>query len=130
MTTKLEKPLKREIEVERETYTLTIAPDGLKLVTIVFSTQIGGEGFDIDGRLQEIRRLLADLVEPGERCHLFVDDDATVAGKRQGARARSRIRKCGRGLRLLCSPLLWRRSRPRASLTGATRRVASCSRMA
>jgi hypothetical protein len=32
MTTKLEKPLKREIEVERETYTLTIAPDGLKLV--------------------------------------------------------------------------------------------------
>ena len=32
MTTKLEKPLKREIAVERETYTLTIAPDGLKLV--------------------------------------------------------------------------------------------------
>ena len=32
MTKKLEKPLKREIEVERETYTLTIAPDGLKLV--------------------------------------------------------------------------------------------------
>jgi hypothetical protein len=32
MTTKLEKPLKREIDVDRETYTLTISPDGLKLV--------------------------------------------------------------------------------------------------
>ena len=32
MTTKLEKPLKREIVVNEEAYTLTIAPDGLKLV--------------------------------------------------------------------------------------------------
>lgn len=32
MTTKLEKTLKREINVDQETYTLTIAPDGLKLV--------------------------------------------------------------------------------------------------
>jgi hypothetical protein len=51
-------------------------PDGAKLVTIVFSTQMGGEGHDLETRLQEIRRMLADLVEPGERCHLFVENDA------------------------------------------------------
>jgi hypothetical protein len=32
MTTKLEKPLRREIVVNDEAYTLTIAPEGLKLV--------------------------------------------------------------------------------------------------
>lgn len=32
MTTKLERPLKREITVEGKPYTLTITPDGLKLV--------------------------------------------------------------------------------------------------
>lgn len=32
MTTKLEKPLKRELNVNGEMYTLTIAPEGLKLV--------------------------------------------------------------------------------------------------
>jgi len=32
MTTRLEKPLKREIDVDQETYTLTIGPEGLKLV--------------------------------------------------------------------------------------------------
>jgi hypothetical protein len=32
MTTKLDKPLKREIDVNGEPYTLTIAPEGLKLV--------------------------------------------------------------------------------------------------
>lgn len=32
MTTLLEKPLKRELEIGREPYTLTISPDGLKLV--------------------------------------------------------------------------------------------------
>ena len=32
MTTKLEKPLKREIAVDGEPYVLTIAPDGLTLV--------------------------------------------------------------------------------------------------
>jgi hypothetical protein len=32
MTTKLEGPLRREIEVEGEAYTLTIDADGLKLV--------------------------------------------------------------------------------------------------
>src|SRR4029453_4455945 len=32
MTTRPEKPLKREIDVNQETYTLTIAPEGLKLV--------------------------------------------------------------------------------------------------
>lgn len=32
MTTKLEKPLRREITVNDEAYTLTIAPEGLKLV--------------------------------------------------------------------------------------------------
>lgn len=31
MTTKLEKELKREIEIGSEAYTLTIAPQGLKL---------------------------------------------------------------------------------------------------
>jgi hypothetical protein len=32
MTTKLDKPLKRELNVDGETYTLTIASEGLKLV--------------------------------------------------------------------------------------------------
>jgi hypothetical protein len=32
MTTKLDKPLKREVNVNGETYTLTIASEGLKLV--------------------------------------------------------------------------------------------------
>jgi hypothetical protein len=32
MATKLEKPLKREIEVEGKPYMLTITPEGLKLV--------------------------------------------------------------------------------------------------
>ena len=32
MATKLEKPLKREFDVEGMTYTLTISPEGLKLV--------------------------------------------------------------------------------------------------
>jgi hypothetical protein len=32
MTTKLTSPLRREIEIDGEPYTLTIAPDGLKLV--------------------------------------------------------------------------------------------------
>lgn len=32
MPTKLEKPLKRELEVGGETYVLTISPEGLKLV--------------------------------------------------------------------------------------------------
>ena len=32
MTTKLDKPLKREIEIGGAKYTLTIAPEGLKLV--------------------------------------------------------------------------------------------------
>lgn len=32
MTTKLDKPLKRELGIKGETYVLTIAPEGLKLV--------------------------------------------------------------------------------------------------
>jgi hypothetical protein len=32
MTTKLDRPLKREIDVGGKPYTLTIAPDGMKLV--------------------------------------------------------------------------------------------------
>lgn len=32
MTDKLEKPLKREVDVEGETYVLTISPQGMKLV--------------------------------------------------------------------------------------------------
>ena len=32
MTTKLEKPLKREIDVHGEPYILTVSPEGLKLV--------------------------------------------------------------------------------------------------
>ncbi len=32
MATKLEKPLKRELDVDGEPYTLTISPEGLKLV--------------------------------------------------------------------------------------------------
>lgn len=32
MATRLEKPLKRELEIEGKAYMLTIAPDGLKLV--------------------------------------------------------------------------------------------------
>ena len=32
MTTKLDKPLKREVEVDGEAYVVTISPEGLKLV--------------------------------------------------------------------------------------------------
>jgi hypothetical protein len=32
MATRLEKPLRRELELDGELYTLTITPDGLKLV--------------------------------------------------------------------------------------------------
>ena len=32
MTTRLEKPLRREIELDGQAYTLTVAPEGLKLV--------------------------------------------------------------------------------------------------
>ena len=32
MATKLDKPLKRELDIDGEAYMLTIAPDGLKLV--------------------------------------------------------------------------------------------------
>ena len=32
MTTKLERPLKREVEVDGKSYTLTVSPEGLKLV--------------------------------------------------------------------------------------------------
>ncbi|MDQ3206840.1 MAG: hypothetical protein M3Q40_10150 [Pseudomonadota bacterium] len=32
MTTKLEKPIRREIEIEDRAYTLTINPEGLRLV--------------------------------------------------------------------------------------------------
>ena len=32
MTTKLEEPIKRELEVEGNTYILTISPDGMKLI--------------------------------------------------------------------------------------------------
>ena len=32
MATKLEKPLKREIDIEGKPYTLTISPQGMKLV--------------------------------------------------------------------------------------------------
>lgn len=32
MTTPLDKPLRRELEVEGQAYTLTLDPDGLKLV--------------------------------------------------------------------------------------------------
>ena len=32
MTTKLERPLKREVEVNGKSYTLTVSPEGLKLV--------------------------------------------------------------------------------------------------
>jgi hypothetical protein len=32
VTTKLDKPLKREIEIDGKAYTLTIAPNGLRLV--------------------------------------------------------------------------------------------------
>ena len=51
-------------------------PEGARLVTIVFSTQVGGEGQDTDQRLQTIRQMLAELLQPGERCHLFVEDEA------------------------------------------------------
>lgn len=32
MATKLDKPLKRELDIDGEAYTLTITPEGLKLV--------------------------------------------------------------------------------------------------
>jgi len=52
MTTKLDRPLKREITVNEKAFTLTITPDGLKLVEkgrrngvdIDWKTLVGGEG--------------------------------------------------------------------------------------
>lgn len=32
MTTKLDKPLRREVEIDERLYTLTVDPDGLRLV--------------------------------------------------------------------------------------------------
>jgi hypothetical protein len=32
MTTKLERPLKRELNIDGKTYVLTVAPEGMKLV--------------------------------------------------------------------------------------------------
>jgi hypothetical protein len=49
--------------------------DGAKLVTVVFSTHLGGEGPDMEQRMLEIRQMLSQLLEPGERCHLFVEDE-------------------------------------------------------
>jgi hypothetical protein len=55
---------------------LATTPDGAKLVTIVFSTQMGGDGQDIEKRLQDIRKMLNDLLEPGEQCRLFVERES------------------------------------------------------
>ncbi len=51
MTTKLDRPLKREITVNEKAFTLTITPDGLKLVEkgrrngvdIDWKTLVGGD---------------------------------------------------------------------------------------
>jgi len=51
MATKLDKPLKREIQVEGKPYMLTITPEGLKLVPkgrrkgqeLAWSALVGGE---------------------------------------------------------------------------------------
>jgi len=51
MTTKLDTPLKREIEIEGQPYTLTISPEGFKLVAkgrrkgyeLAWSTIVNGE---------------------------------------------------------------------------------------
>ena len=51
MTTKLDTPLKREIEIEGQPYTLTISPEGFKLVAkgrrkgyeLAWSTIVSGE---------------------------------------------------------------------------------------
>src|SRR5689334_7447587 len=51
-------------------------PEGTKLVRIVLSSQIGGEGREVEERLQELRKLLVELLEPGERCQLFVENDS------------------------------------------------------
>ena len=32
MATKLDKPIKREVEIEGETYTVTVSPEGVKVV--------------------------------------------------------------------------------------------------
>jgi hypothetical protein len=51
-------------------------PEGTKLVSIVFSTRLGGDGQDVEQRLQEIRSLLNELLEPGEQCRLFVERES------------------------------------------------------
>ena len=51
MTTKLNGPLRRELDIEGQTYTLTLAPDGLKLtpkgkrkgVELAWKALIGGD---------------------------------------------------------------------------------------
>jgi len=57
MTTKLDRPLKREITVNEKAFTLTITPDGLKLVEkgrrngvdIDWKTLVGGDAADGSG---------------------------------------------------------------------------------
>ena len=68
MATKLDKSIKRELELDGKLYTVTIAPDGLKVVEkgkrkgqeISWRSIISG-----DATLNESLRISVDATEPG-----------------------------------------------------------------
>ncbi len=67
MTTKLDKPIKRELEHEGVLYTLTISPDGIRVVEkgkrkgrdVSWATIISG-----DAELNEALRISVDATRP------------------------------------------------------------------
>ena len=69
MTTKLEKPIKRELDVGGIVYTVTIAPDGIKVVEkgkrkgreLSWDTIISG-----DAELSEALRISIDATRSGD----------------------------------------------------------------
>ena len=69
MTTKLEKPIKRELEHAGVVYTVTIAPDGIKVVEkgkrkgreVSWGTIISG-----DAELSEALRIAIDATRSGD----------------------------------------------------------------
>jgi hypothetical protein len=69
MTTKLEKPIKRELDIAGVVYTVTIAPDGIKVVEkgkrkgreLSWDTIISG-----DAELSEALRISIDATRSGD----------------------------------------------------------------
>jgi len=69
MTTKLDKPIKRELEHDGVVYTVTISPDGIRLVekgkrkgrVVGWATIISG-----DAELNEALRISVDAMRPSD----------------------------------------------------------------